>query len=72
MSEEFISVREASERFGYSGAHIRELLAREKIEGRKFANIWMVDATSLKRYRAAMERLGKKKHGLRSKVGDHG
>ncbi len=71
MSEGFISVREASERFGYSGAHIRELLASKKIEGQKFANIWMVDVASLERYRAAMERLGKRKHGLRSKAGDH-
>ena len=60
----FISVKEASERFGYSGSHIRQLLLANKIEGRKFANAWMVDAESLQKYRAQMERLGKRKHGV--------
>ena len=64
MARNFISVKEASERFGYSGSHIRQLLLANKIEGRKFANAWMVDAESLQKYRARMERLGKRKHGL--------
>jgi len=64
MPWNFISVREASERFGYSGSHIRQLLLSNKIEGQKFANAWMVDAESLQKYRARMERLGKRKHGL--------
>ncbi len=64
MAGNFISVKEASERFGYSGSHIRQLLLANKIEGQKFANAWMVDAESLQKYRARMERLGKRKHGL--------
>ena len=64
MAGNFISVREASERYGYSGSHIRQLLLANKIEGRKFANAWMVDAESLQEYRARMEMLGKKKHGM--------
>jgi len=64
MGGNFISVREASERYGYSGSHIRQLLLANKIEGRKFANAWMVNAESLQNYRAQMERLGKRKHGM--------
>jgi len=64
MAGNFISVREASKRFGYSGSHIRQLLLANKIEGQKFANAWMVDAESLQEYRARMEMLGKKKHGV--------
>jgi len=64
MAGNFISVKEASERFSYSGSHIRQLLLANKIEGRKFANAWMVDAESLQKYRAWMEQLGRKKHGL--------
>ncbi len=64
MAQNFISVKEASERFGYSGSHIRQLLLANKIEGQKFANAWMVDTTSLAQYKARMERLGKRKHSL--------
>jgi len=64
MAGNYISVREASERFGYSDSHIRSLLIKGLIEGDKFANVWMVDAESLQKYKAWMERLGKRKHGL--------
>lgn len=64
MAGDFISVKEAAERYGYSGSHIRQLLLSNRIEGRKFANAWMVDAESLQEYRARMEWLGKKKHGM--------
>jgi len=64
MPQDFISVKDASERFGYSGSHIRQLLLANKMEGQKFANAWMVDTTSLAQYEARMERLGKRKHGL--------
>ena len=65
MPEEFISVTEASERYGYSDSHIRNLLIKGQIEGEKFASVWMVEAQSLEKYKARMERLGSKKHGLR-------
>lgn len=59
----FISVKEASERYGYSGSHIRNLLSRGAITGEKFASVWMVDPASIERYRVQMEQLGHKKHG---------
>ncbi|MBN1814111.1 MAG: helix-turn-helix domain-containing protein [Anaerolineae bacterium] len=60
----FISVKEAIERYGYSGSHIRNLLSKGLIQGEKFANVWMVDPASIERYRAHMEELGNKKHGM--------
>ena len=65
MPQDFISVTEASERYGYSDSHIRNLLIKGQIEGEKFASVWMVEAQSLEKYKARMERLGSKKHGLR-------
>ena len=59
----FISVKEASESYGYSGSHIRGLLTRGVITGEKFAGVWMVDPASVERYRTRMERLGNRKHG---------
>ena len=64
MMGNFISVREASERYGYSDSHIRSLLIKGLIRGEKFASVWMVDARSVEKYKARMERLGKRKHGL--------
>jgi hypothetical protein len=65
MPQDFISVTEASERYGYSDSHIRNLLIKGQIEGEKFASVWMVDARSLEKYKSRMEQLGSKKHGLR-------
>jgi hypothetical protein len=62
-SNKFISVKQASDRHGYSGSHIRNLLSKGVIAGEKFAGVWMVDPTSIERYRAEMEQLGSKKHG---------
>jgi len=59
----FISVKEASETYGYSESHIRNLLAKGLIAGGKFTSVWMVDPSSVQEYRAQMERLGSKKHG---------
>lgn len=62
----FISVREASETYGYSESHIRNLLAKGLIVGDKFTSVWMVDPGSVQVYKAQMEQLGKKKHGTRT------
>ena len=63
MPVKFISVREASETYGYSESHIRNLLAKGLISGDKFTSVWMVDPKSVEEYKAQMERLGRKKHG---------
>ena len=54
----FISVKEASERYGYSGSHIRNLLSKGVIEGEKFASVWLVDPRSIEKHRTQMEQLG--------------
>jgi len=62
-----ISVKEATETYGYSGSHIRNLLAKGMIEGEKIAGVWLVDPNSLEEHQARMERLGNKKHGTWAK-----
>ena len=59
-----ISVKEASERFGYSGSHIRGLLSRGLMAGQKLAGVWLVVPKSIEEYRDRMNQLGKKKHGI--------
>jgi hypothetical protein len=64
MPHNFISVKEACKRYGYSGSHIRNLLDKGVIAGEKFASVWLVDARSIEEYKQRMEDLGRKKHGL--------
>ena len=63
IGDSFISVQEASLRYGYSGSHIRNLLSKGTVTGVKFAGVWLVDPGSVERYRVQMERLGNRKHG---------
>lgn len=63
IGDSFISVQEASARYGYSGSHIRNLLSKGLVRGVKFAGVWLVDPGSVERYRVQMERLGNLKHG---------
>jgi len=63
LGDSFISVQEASARYGYSGSHIRNLLSKGLVTGVKFAGVWLVDPGSVARYRTQMERLGSRKHG---------
>jgi hypothetical protein len=68
MPIDLISVKQATEDFGYSGSHIRDLLGRGVIRGEKIAGVWLIDPVSVEEYRARMDRLGKKKHGVWAKV----
>lgn len=68
MPIDLISVKQASEEYGYSGSHIRSLLSKEVIIGEKIAGVWLVDPKSVEEHRARMERLGKKKHGVWANV----
>lgn len=64
MPVAYVSVKEAGERYGYSGSHLRNLLAKGVIEGEKFTYVWMVDPKSVEKHKARMDRLGRKKHGV--------
>ena len=70
MPLDLISVKQATETYGYSGSHIRNLLAKGMIEGEKIAGVWLVDPLSVEAYQARMEQLGNKKHGTWAKTSD--
>ena len=63
MPIDLISVKQATEKYGYSGSHIRDLLSKGVISGEKIAGVWLVDPISVEEYQARMEQLGNKKHG---------
>ncbi len=68
MPLDLISVKDATQTYGYSGSHIRNLLAKGIIEGEKIAGVWLVDPNSLEEHQQRMERLGNKKHGTWAKT----
>lgn len=65
--EQYITVAEASERFGISTSHLTKLLRDGEIEGRKSGGTWLVVPSSVEEYKQRMAGLGKRKHGLRKK-----
>ena len=67
MPLSLISVKQATETYGYSGSHIRNLLAKGIVEGEKIAGVWLVDPNSLEEHQTRMEKLGRKKHGTWAK-----
>jgi len=64
MPIDLISVKQVTEKYGYSGSHIRSLLGKGTLKGEKIAGVWLVDPASVEAYQDKMERLGKKKHGV--------
>lgn len=48
--EDWLSVIQAAELTNYHPERIRELLREEKVIGRKFASVWMVNRASLLAY----------------------
>ena len=59
--EDYISVKEASERYGLSGQRIRQVLATGIVQGRKFGITWAIDVKSLEDYLAKNRKPGPKK-----------
>ena len=57
---EWISVKEAAEYTGYTPRHIRILLARGLVEGRKFGRDWFTTKKNLDEYLATNPRPGPK------------
>ncbi len=57
----FIIINEAVNETAYSMTHIRTLLTRGAIRGRKSGGIWLVDIDDLKAYEQRMRELDKKK-----------
>ena len=63
--EQWVSVSEAAELYQLDSSHVRWLLRKERITGRKSGGIWLVLLPSLEDYQRRMKELGKGKHGLR-------
>jgi len=59
--EGYISIKQASEKSGLSGAQIRKLLAEVKLEGTKIGSYWAVDSYSLAQYIGSARKPGPKK-----------
>ena len=70
MPIDLISVKQATEKYGYSGSHLRDLLGKGVITGEKIAGVWLVDPDSVAEYQARMQNLGNKKHGTWAKTAD--
>ena len=47
---EWISVKEAAEITGYTEGHLRYLLGKGKVEGRKFGRDWFTTKEALQKY----------------------
>ena len=56
-----VPITDAANEVPYSVNHIRTLLLKRAIQGRKAGGIWLVDLDDLKEYQKKMEELGKKK-----------
>jgi excisionase family DNA binding protein len=59
---EWITTAEAAELTGYDVTHIRLLVRKGSITGRKFGRDWMIDRESVKDYAEEMKRLGLAKY----------
>lgn len=59
--QDYISVKEATRKYGLSESQIRHLLIAGKLNGKKFAGVWMVDVSSLDVYAATNRKPGPKK-----------
>jgi hypothetical protein len=60
MMQDYISVKEAKERYGLSEGRLRQLLRANRLVGRKFGNAWAVSVASLETYRPFPQRVPKK------------
>ena len=58
---EWISVKEAAEYTGYSDGHVRYLVTKGLVEGRKFGRDWFTTKQALDRYLATNPRPGPRK-----------
>jgi hypothetical protein len=57
----FVLVALAAEESEYTSDHIRLLMRKGLVKGRKVGGTWLVDQDDLKRYEAQMKSLGNRK-----------
>ena len=58
---EWITVREAAERTGYTQDYIRDLAQTGKIKAKKIATVWLVSSKSLQTHQNAAQEMGAKR-----------
>ncbi|MFZ5915541.1 MAG: helix-turn-helix domain-containing protein [Chloroflexota bacterium] len=61
-STEWITTAEAAELTGYDPAHVRWLIRKGRVNGKKFGRDWMIDRGGLLEYKRRMDDLGTEKH----------
>ena len=59
---EFVSAAEAAESSIYTHEHLRTLVRKGKIKGRKTGGVWSIHLDDLKSYEKRMLELGPQKH----------
>lgn len=59
---ELVGAAEAAESSVYRHEHIRTLVRKGKVKGRKTGGVWLVDLEDLKAYEKRMTELGSQKH----------
>lgn len=63
----WITTKQASELTGYDPAHVRLLIRQDKVKGKKFSTVWMVDRESIKECADRVKQLGPAKHDSEGK-----
>jgi excisionase family DNA binding protein len=63
--KDYLSTREAGEKYELSKEHIARMLKAGRLKGKKVGHDWLVYEPSLQKYKAQMDKLGSAKHGLR-------
>lgn len=53
-----LTVNQAAEQLNVAPAHVRLMIKRGRIAATMFANVWMVDAASVKQYARLYRRIG--------------
>ncbi len=56
--ERLISLREASEMYGFSHGYLRNLILRERLEARKIAGVWLTTPKDVETYIRSRKRRG--------------
>ena len=61
MTDDWITITEASKQSGYSPVHLREIVREGRISGRKIATVWLVNRSSLLAYLREQAKRGEKR-----------
>ena len=60
MEEDYISTKEAAKKAGFSEEHIRKLVKKRLLKGRKIGRDWLIVPSSVDEYLASERKRGPK------------